>query len=377
MLRLGMALGAYLLIAAGACGDPGTSSEQPPPAVQGPPRGGSGPAAEPMGPIDAGAGVAGTEAPRGADAGATPPGDAAAAAHGDAAIEHDGGIDGGGPPAIAQREARALEAAPSYLGSVDNSAACSQRYPTLGFEPIGQPGERFPLFLYFVGTAFVQPDASASHDGAAAVAVSRAMARRGFVALSVAYDNSALAWLSDHEAQLSCLFAADSADSALSAACALPQVDCDQGIATWGHSQGALVAVMAARFDPRVRAAWLTGFGGDARSPLAHDRLRVVNGEADATNGTPEVLNTIAGSTAADCPNADSCLRQDGSGWIIVRKRELADPAASSADHCWFDKRTCLDSAIVLEPSWVDPSSTRAYALEPNADWLARTARRR
>lgn len=270
-----------------------------------------------------------------------------------------------------------MSSPPTYLGSVDDGADCSHGYPTLGFEPVASDGQRFPLFLYFVGTAFVQPDASASPDGQAALAVSEAMARRGFVSLSVGYDNGAIAWLSDHQNQLACLFGGGE-QSLLALACALPQVDCERGIATWGHSQGAYVGVAAARFDPRVRAAWATGYGGDASTTLSPNRLRVVNGEADTNNGTPEVLNMITGLTPADCADgASECLRPDGSGWIIVRKTDLADPESSSADHCWFDKRACLDSTIALEPTWVDRGSMKPYALELNADWLARSALRR
>ena len=36
----------------------------------------------------------------------------------------------------------------------------------------------------------------------------------------------------------------------------------------------------------------------------------------------------------------------------------------------------CLDSAEMLEPSWIDPASTKPFALEPNADWVAVTAQR-
>ena len=52
----------------------------------------------------------------------------------------------------------------------------------------------------------------------------------------------------------SCLYGADHAQSMLAVACALPEVDCTLGIATWGHSQGALMAHAAATFDaPRAR----------------------------------------------------------------------------------------------------------------------------
>ena len=132
---------------------------------------------------------------------------------------------------------------------------------------------------------------------------------------------------------------------------------------------------MAANYEPYVRAAWLTGYGGDARATMAKNRLRVVNAEGDTSNGTPAVLNSITGLTTTECPDdgRKQCLRSDGSGWIIVQR---ADCQVTTADHCWFDRRTCLDSAPALEPNWLDPQSTKPFALEKNADWVAETARR-
>jgi hypothetical protein len=270
---------------------------------------------------------------------------------------------------------RAVAAPPAYMGSVDDGADCSMQYATIGFEPDDASDARHPLFLYFAGTAFTADDASAKLDSKAALAVTEAMARRGFVALSVQYDNSAVAWLSDHSNQLACLFGAAQSGNLLSAACGMPHVDCDLGIATWGHSQGGLIAIDAAAFDARVRAAWVTGFGGGTTIDIDRHRLRVVNGEADTTNGTVAVLNEVAGFSETECPDdgRGECLRGDGSGWIIVR---AADVVVSSADHCWFDKASCLDSAEMLEPSWIDPASTKPFALERNADWVAATAQR-
>jgi hypothetical protein len=271
---------------------------------------------------------------------------------------------------------RPIENGPTYLGSVDNGAGCTRMYVTSGFEPAAAPGTRHPLFLYFTGTNFFSDPVAFRDLAAPAVrAVTEAMARRGFVALWVEYDNGGIAWASDHVNQLFCMFGDSSTDSALDVACALPQVDCALGIATWGHSQGGYVAHMAPNFDPRVRAAWLTGYGGEPRATLAKDRLRVVNAEGDTSNGTVPVLNQIAGFTTTECPNdgRKQCLRPDGSGWIIVQR---ADCQVSSADHCWFDRKNCLDSMPALEPNWVDPASTKPFALEPNADWVAATVRR-
>ena len=92
-------------------------------------------------------------------------------------------------------------------------------------------------------------------------------------------------------------------------------------------------------------------------------------------NGNWSTWNKAAGMSAAECPDdgSASCLRADGSGWILVRK---SDCVSSSADHCWFDRTSCGASAITLEPNWIDPASTKAFALEANADWVAETIAR-
>lgn len=286
-----------------------------------------------------------------------------------------------------QQPIQPVSAAPTYQGSLDASAACSREYRTSGFEPQSSAGARYPLFLYFVGTNMFGPPAGGdAHTDPAIRAVTEAMARRGFVALSAEYDNTLLGLLSDHENQLACLYGS-TPSSLLARACALPQVNCDLGIATWGHSQGALMAHMAFNYDARVRAVWATGYGGDeeglfnplTRATLPDTRLRVVNGEFDvAPSGTPQGLTAITGMTPSECPldGRVQCLRPDGSGWIQVQKAALAAPDASSADHCWFDRRSCFDAAPVLEPNWVNPDSTQPFALETNADWVAATARR-
>ncbi len=290
----------------------------------------------------------------------------------------EGGVDGAARPSApdsgSPASIRPIASPPTYRGTRDGGAACDTQYGTLGFEPTGGVTGH-PLLLYFVGTKFLPGDTSSSYDSQAAIAVTSAMARRGFVALSVEYDNTPAALFSDHESQLACLFGPGSAASVLAVACAMPGVDCARGIATWGHSQGALVADLAARADGRVRAVWTTGYGGDARSTLSKNRLRVVNGEGDTTNAQVPTLNRIAGFTATECPDdgRKECLRADGSGWIVVTK---PDCQVTSADHCWFDKKSCADTPEVLEPNWVSPTSTKAFALEANADWVAATLRR-
>src|SRR4051812_5236950 len=79
------------------------------------------------------------------------------------------------------REVARLTTTPVYKGSVDNSVACSREYPTAGYAPLSTSKERFPLFLYFVGTAFLPDDPSAKVDSPAPMAVTESVAKRGFV----------------------------------------------------------------------------------------------------------------------------------------------------------------------------------------------------
>jgi hypothetical protein len=208
------------------------------------------------------------------------------------------------------------------MGSKDGSSGCTTSYATTGFEPVDTSGKRHPLFLYFVGTRFVDSDQSARSDCQAAKQVTEAMARRGFVALSVDYDN--------RQAGLS---------------------------------------------SARVPAVWTTGYGGNAAAKLPVNRLRVVNAQGDTMNSAHDTLTMAAGFSAAECPDdgRKQCLRADGSGYIIV---QTADCQLTAGDHCWFDKLSCTASGETLEPNWIDPKSTKAFALESNADWLARTLQR-
>jgi hypothetical protein len=266
---------------------------------------------------------------------------------------------------------RPVAAAPSYMGSKDGSSGCTTSYATTGFEPVETSSMRHPLFLYFVGTRFVDSDQSARYDCQAAKKVTEAMARRGFVALSVDYDNSFSISLD----KPTCLFGSSNPLNVLAVACKLPSVDCDRGIATWGHSQGALMAHLAADADARVRAVWTTGYGGNAAAKLRVNRLRVVNAQGDTMNSAHDTLVMAAGFSDAECPDdgRKQCLRADGSGFIIV---QTAACQLTAGDHCWFDKLSCTAAGETLEPNWIDPKSTEPFALESNADWLVRTLQR-
>lgn len=272
------------------------------------------------------------------------------------------------PPVTA--EVRRIASPPTYQGTVNNQGPCARIYETAGFEPVA--AGKHPLFLYFIGTTLNDEEPGSRFDGPAPMWVADAMARRGFVALSVGYDNTFRALVSDHQAQLACLFDASKNESLIARACSRPNVDCSKGIATWGHSQGGFVAAKAFDVEPRVKAVWTTGYAGDGAPSIPKSRIRMVGAENEGKNADREVLNA---GTGLSCTTGDSCFGSDGQGWIIVRKSQLAtvNGEAPSADHCWFDRRKCLTYQVTLEPTWLQGDA--GYALEPNADWLAQRAR--
>ncbi len=279
------------------------------------------------------------------------------------------GTAAGTPSALEQ--VVALSAPPTYLGTVDDTGGCTHPYATIGFRPAN--GGPHPLFLYFVGTDFSNQTGTYTTD--APIDVVKAMAARGYVALSVQYDDSPAAWLSDHKALVQCLFG-DPAGLLASACSPAMGVDCALGVVTWGHSLGGAVAVLAASVDRRVRAAWATGITGVTGSALPPNRLRVVNGSGAAiagvyANNGPPRLAAAPGVTPADCPSQQNqCLRPDGSGWILVQPAELSP--VRTADHCWFDNLSCQASGERVEPNFATGDSRISIA--SNADWLVRAA---
>jgi hypothetical protein len=277
---------------------------------------------------------------------------------------------------------------PTYTGTLQGEAPCNTTYRTTGFRPVdpSAPGAKYPLFLYFAGTSFSDADMLAQYTSIAGQAVTAAMAARGFVSVSVQYDNRFTSLFDNSlsaqgiQNKLACMFGSSNADSLVVKLCALKDangngiVDCSLGIATWGHSQGALISVDAAQYDHRVNAAFATGYASSSPAPaptLAFNRIRLANGENDSPNNNTSYMNNAVGVTSQDCPGAvDQCLRPDGSGWILVRQAQLLQ---NQADHCWFGKTSCSANNENLEPNWT-PGTTSPFSLAATANWLAAAA---
>ncbi len=220
-----------------------------------------------------------------------------------------------------------------------------------------------------------------------AQAYATAMAERGFVAVSVNYDNADYTCnctqLATKTAQV---YDVTDPGSAINAVCALPKADCGRGIVVAGFSQGAHLANLAKDYDSRVEAAFLQGNGYtastvcdlqacllDGVTALETHRMRSVIGAHDDYFGcSPEgsypydgVRAQQEGTTGISCgPSALQCIQGDGSGWYIV---ETSETAAGYDGHCfhfgYFYCYTPMDATYL--------NGTADWCLNPSMDWLA------
>lgn len=274
---------------------------------------------------------------------------------------------------------QAIQNPPTYQGTLKGEAACSTTYHTTGFEPVdpSAPNAKYPLFLYFSGTSFDVNDNGSNYTTIAGQAVASAMAARGFVAVSVEYDNRFTSLFDNSysptgfQNKLACMFGSSNSANLTAALCARSNVNCAAGIATWGHSQGAMIALTSSNYEKRVNAAFAMGyipFSGMPAPILPYNRIRLITAENDTGNNNTSTMSSVVGVSSQDCPGqTDQCLRADGSGWVLVRQAQLSQ---NQADHCWFDKTSCSANYESLEPNWT-PGNAYVFSLSANANWLA------
>ena len=259
----------------------------------------------------------------------------------------------------------------SYRGQGNGASTCNTTFSIAGQQPT--TGTGFPVFLYTIGTGESSTNASAT----AAVA---AMASRGFVAGSIAYNSGSFSGCSTIAGKARCIFDAGSPTSAVNTLCARAKADCSKGVVVGGFSQGAVIATLAKNFDARVQAAWGMGDGvrysifnltscmGNGNRTLPSSRLRVVDGEKDQFIGpnANNVRTQMASLTGLSCGTSTDCLQSNGSGWFIVTNGLVGD---GSADHCYM-RRTgdCGGSQNSLDATW--QTGTAPWTMNANLDWL-------
>merc|ERR1712072_1109373 len=83
------------------------------------------------------------------------------------------------------------------------------------------------------------------------------MALRGYAAVAVQYPNHTTGNDSTLKLKARTVAASNNTHSAFSIMCSHSKIDCAQGIAIFGYSQGALIAVLSAEFNYQIAAAFL------------------------------------------------------------------------------------------------------------------------
>jgi hypothetical protein len=260
----------------------------------------------------------------------------------------------------------------TYTGQGNGATTCNTTFNISGQEPTTTG--TFPVFIYTIGTSETFTNASAT----AAVA---AMASRGFVAATVAYNSGSFGNCTAISGKARCIFTGASSTSALARLCSRAKADCSKGVVVGGFSQGAVIATLAKNFDSRVQAAWGMGDGvqysffnltscmGNGNRTLPSSRLRAVDGEKDQFIGPTagNVRSQFLTLTGLSCGStATNCLQSNGSGWYIVQNAQVGD---GSADHCYM-RRTgdCGGSQSSLDVGW--QTGTDPWELNANLDWL-------
>lgn len=269
----------------------------------------------------------------------------------------------------AAAEAQTVSFGSSYQNT-EKAGSCNSTFQILGREP--STGSH-PVFVYLVGTFEY-------YDNAAALSVVEQMAERGFVAATIEYPNMTFGTCDKLSARSNCVFNGASAQSAISKLCSRTRADCSKGVVVGGFSQGALLSVLSANYDSRIRAVWAMGAGtqyviydlaacvADGQRSLSSDRLRVVNGEADdyfriLPGGSRLQSELMTGMSCGS--SADSCLSGNGSGWILLQNEQVSD---GRADHCYMRDGDCAASEDTLDALWTTGSGD--WAVGASLDWL-------
>ena len=242
-------------------------------------------------------------------------------------------------------------------------------YAIHGAEPATEGA--YPVFIYTVG-------AFGTYDSTSALAWIDYMASRGFVAATVEYPTGPRPGCPSVQEKAAGIYSGP--DSAIAVLCGRARANCMKGIVTAGHSLGSAMALLAADYDSRVRAALALGTGFDVVGPGNHeaclvdervlppDAVRAVNGESDASFGRNMIdqLNSLTGMTCADATN---CLRANGSGWVLVPDDEATD---GLADHCYMGVVPSGESGsgcqYPSDPVWL--SADVAWGRRAGADFL-------
>lgn len=264
----------------------------------------------------------------------------------------------------------AAQAQTSFTATYTNGST----YKISGKEPSATG--KYPVYVHIGGTG-------EAYDSAWAKAAVDAAVARGFVAATVQYDNASFGSCSTISGRAKGIFNSASTASAVAKLCARGKADCSKGIVTGGLSQGSIISVLSKNYDSRIRASMGQGTGStytaaynlsscmaDGKHAQTGDRLRIINGERDMFVGGTEAVARSQASlvTGLTCDGKQSCFRDNGSGWYIVKDAEVAD---LNADHCFMGYLGVI--GVQCSGAFVDPyykSGNNQWGVIATMNWL-------
>jgi dienelactone hydrolase len=235
----------------------------------------------------------------------------------------------------------------------------------------------YPVYIYAPGT-FEQYNDPLAMDFVAQ------MAARGFLAATVQYnDSEAVQVCSTYTPRAQGIYDVNRSTSAARVLCSLSQANCSKGIVTSGVSQGGFMAVLAANYNPNVKAVYALSMSDFAQNQnlsfpcvdkantvIPANRLTIVNGAADPFFGGQQPVENVSGYT---CPaGSTQCWSPDGNGagWYLVQNSQNKNGIAG---HCYFLDvigRSQMSCFGIGDPSWLPPAAYN-WSQGTNLDWLA------
>lgn len=254
-------------------------------------------------------------------------------------------------------------------------------YPFTGFEP-SAPG-KYPVFVYTVGTWFGKN--GGGYDAPASILQVREMARRGFVAVSVAYENGDVPFSCDAvDKKALCVFA-DVPSSAMRAICSRPSAACEKGVVVAGESQGAMLALRSQNHyvADGIKGVWgrsvvdaaeiglrdCMSTGGTGTRRLPNARLWATNGADDTTPGTDlGTLQRVTGWPEDGVTHRDADAEKGG--YFQVQTSDLQPGHTNGADHDFHFYPDIKTKPADFDDNWAPPSTT-PWSLNARLDWLS------
>jgi hypothetical protein len=300
----------------------------------------------------------------------------------------------------------------SYWGNSLAGSTCDTYRHMIGYQPVD--AGTYPVFVYTLGFG-------GQYDDAEGDSITKTMAAKGYVAVSIEYDNlggiyNAATGTAAALGSTQCAFRDDGTASAW-APSAVDEIcysghynaDCTKGVVVGGMSLGTIVALRAANVNPNVRAAWIMGSaGGSDNADLLADP-QVCNGRWNAfcgytrsTRALPSsrlrnVTSAINGSSIhspnpdpTDCSmymqtgighpdplhcqhpglGAQNGLAADGHGWYLVEPSEVSPGNLDT--HCYYQINGCSNQPVTdptFDPLWFTGSAL-PWALDADLSFL-------